>query len=121
MSMSALNALAAGDFRAMLDGILSDDRIEGQSACPCGKANDLIVVRTGCVVIIWSDMVAKHGGGDDFCLDVTSYRSVAVAMQAMDAHRAEIAQLNGMAQLINAVNGAAPVDAGLAWLLAPGN
>jgi hypothetical protein len=103
-STSPLNALALGDFASLMDGLLSDDRVQGQVPCPCGQVNGVIAVRTGCVVVMWTDAADKHLNDID-ALDVVSYRSVAHAMQAMDELRAEIEQINGMVQLINAVNG----------------
>jgi hypothetical protein len=104
-STSPLNALALGDFAGLMDGLLSDDRIQGQVPCGCGQVNGVIAVRTGCVVVLWTDAADKHLNDTD-ALDVVSYRSVAHAIQAMDGLRSEMEQINGMVQLINAVNGA---------------
>jgi hypothetical protein len=101
-----LNALAMGDFRALLDSILSDDRIEGQVPCPCGQANDVLAVRAGVSVLTWANANQVHGVAGDIALDIAAYGSVAEAASVMDGIRAEMMQLNGMAQLINAVNGA---------------
>lgn len=117
--MNALNALATGDFRALMDGLLSDDRIEGTFPCPCGQDNDVIIVRTGCVVVMWTNAATVHGADMDTCFNVRSYRSVADAMDAMDAYRAEtdslresVAMYQGMTQLLNAIGdgGAIPGD-----------
>lgn len=104
-STAPLNALALGDFAALMEGLFSDDRVEGQAPCRCGQINRVVAVRTGCVIVTWTDAGTVHENNVE-TLDVVSYRSVANAIQAMDEIRAEVEQLNGMAQLINAVNGA---------------
>jgi hypothetical protein len=103
--MNALNALAAGDFRALLDGILSDDRIEAQVPCPCGQANTMIAVRAGVTVLTWGNVNATHGVPGDIALELVAYGSLAEASEAMDGIRREIEQLNGMAQMIAAITG----------------
>ena len=101
-------ALGSGDFRAVINALVVDDRIEAVYPCPCGISNQVIITRTGCVVILWTDAADKHNNDID-TLIVVSHRSVSVAMQEMDAHRAEVAQSNGMAQLAAAMNGGQPV------------
>lgn len=102
--MNATIALATGDFRALLDGILSDDRVEFAAPCFCGKSNTVIAVRTGRTVLVWTDAAAQHNSADDEVM-IRAEASEDMARQAMDTLRREAEQLNGMAQLINAVNG----------------
>ena len=103
--MHTLNALAAGDFRALLDTIISDDRIEGQVPCPCGTDNTMISVRAGVTVLTWANVNVSHGVAGDIALQVVAYGTVAEASEVMDDIRREMEQLNGMAQLVAALQG----------------
>ena len=100
--MNASQALSTGDFRALLDGILSEDRVESTVTCPCGKPNTLIAVRTGGTVLVWTDAAINHGADTDDVI-VQSFCDLNMARQAMDMVRAETVQLNGMAQLVAAL------------------
>ena len=103
--MNTLNALAVGDFRALLDSIMSTDRIEGEVSCPCGRPNTVISVREGVSVLTWANVNETHGVAGDIALQVVAYGSVAEAMETMDELRREMELHNGMAQLANALGG----------------
>lgn len=105
-SNTAALALRTGDLEGILAAIAGDDAVEAEFPCPCGKANRVMIVRSGRTTLTWTDAERNHGATYAE-LNVVAHGSEAEAVEFLDKARADIMQVTGtgMAQLAAAMGG----------------